>query len=62
MNEVRAILRTQEGWGFILKFMFCSVFFLGISRELGIGMGATPIIVLGSLVAYWKFVRHRFIP
>lgn len=62
MNEILAILRTKNAWGFILKFLFCTAFYFGISRELGIGMGVAPFIVLSSLVVYWKFVRHRFIP
>lgn len=61
MTEILAILRTKHAWGFILKFLFCATFYFGISRELGIGMGAAPFIVLSSLVVYWKLVRHRFI-
>ena len=61
MNELLASLRTQETWGFIFKFIFCTMFYFGINDQLGIQMGVAPFIVLGSLAVYWKFVRRRFI-
>ena len=61
MNELTAILREKETWGFVAKLTFCAVFFSGIEEQLGIGMGLTPVVVLGLLAVYWKFVRHRFI-
>ena len=61
MNELTAIFREKETWGFVAKLIFCAVFYSGIEKQLGIGMGLTPVVVLGSLAVYWKFVRHRFI-
>lgn len=61
LDVITAQLRMKETWGFLLKLIFCAVFYLGIDREFGINMGVAPIIVLGSLAVYWKFVRHRFI-
>lgn len=52
---------SKEVFGFALKFAFCALFYFGISEELGIGLGAAPVVVLGALAVYWKFIRHRFV-
>ncbi|MGE4610426.1 MAG: hypothetical protein AAED33_03320 [Paracoccaceae bacterium] len=62
MNAITAQLRTKETWDFLMKLIFCSVFYVGIVEQLGINFSFTPLIVLGSLAVYWKLVRQRFLP
>lgn len=62
MNELLAPLTFMETLGFLMKLVFCGMFYFGIERQLGMGLGATPFLVLTALAVYWKFVRHRFLP
>ena len=61
MEAVATQIRTKETWGFLLKLIFCSIFYVRIVELLDINLGLAPLIVLGSMAVYWKLVRQHFI-